>query len=755
MRERSFVLFLLLTTLLMSPSYGQGLQVDDDGFVGTDVCGSCHTNEYQLWQQSHHAQAMLPAVPGNVLGDFDNIEFNHGETRVRFSREGETYQITAVGGDNKLRTYPVEYTFGFLPLQQYLIDIGDGKLQAFDVAWDSRAAEKGGQRWFKLLPDEETGPSSPLHWARQLQNWNSRCAECHSTGVTKGFNLSAHRYQTTVAEISVGCEACHGAGFDHLQRVNDKNFKVESATGLPTDFTSSRRFAFSGDKPTAIPTGQSTSAQINACGGCHARRQLIDELDPAQDFNDYARLRLLDEGLYYADGQIQDEVFVLGSFLQSKMHRAGVTCTDCHNAHTGKVKETGNGLCGQCHRADRFDTPEHHHHREASSGAACVSCHMPATTYMEVDDRRDHSFSIPRPQQAEQTGAPDACTGCHQGVTQAWAASALKRWSALDPDAFSAANAKAQKADPLALRRIVELINNPEIAPIRRATLMTLAGNIPSRLTAETLSQQLGAHEPLVRAAAVQSAQFIPLPQRWRLLKPLINDSSAAVRYQVANQLAGYKIQLAGTEQEMLEVLLKEYQQQLKRSEDTPAGQLALANYRLNLGKVDRAEQALKQALVLEPSYIPALLNLADFYRASGNAKRAGEVLEQAVLMVPDSGAALHSLGLYWIRQGDLSRAVGYLERAIEQPDNTVRFGFIYAVALESTGALEQAIDVLKRVNQTWPHQYDVLSTLIAYLDKAGRSHETWPYLSRLSAIAPADPEVRRRLAAQQKSSSE
>jgi Tfp pilus assembly protein PilF len=374
---------------------------------------------------------------------------------------------------------------------------------------------------------------------------------------------------------------------------------------------------------------------------------------------------------------------------------------------------------------------------------------------MEVDDRRDHSFSIPRPQQAEQTGAPDACTGCHQGVTQAWAASALKRWSALAPDPFSAANAKAQKGDPLALRRIAELINNPEIAPIRRATLMTLAGNIPSRLTAEILGRELHSQQPLIRAAAVQSAQFIPLPQRWRLLKPLINDSSAAVRYQVANQLAGYQKRLAGAEYEMLEVLLQEYQQQLKHTEDSPAGQLALANYRLNLGEVDRAEQALQQALELEPSYIPALLNLADFYRVSGNAKRAGEVLEQAVLRVPDSGAALHSLGLYWIRQGDLSRAVGYLERATEQPDNTARFGFIYAVALESTGALEQAIDVLKRANQIWPHQYEVLSTLIAYLDKAGRSHETWPYLSRLSAIAPADPEVRRRLADQQKPNSE
>jgi hypothetical protein len=61
------------------------------------------------------------------------------------------------GPDGALRDYPIAYTFGVYPLQQYLIAMPGGRLQALGVAWDSRPKEQGGQRWFHLRVNTAIG----------------------------------------------------------------------------------------------------------------------------------------------------------------------------------------------------------------------------------------------------------------------------------------------------------------------------------------------------------------------------------------------------------------------------------------------------------------------------------------------------------------------------------------------------------------------------------------------------------------------
>lgn len=722
-------------------------------FVGSETCGQCHQSELKQWETSHHAKAMMQPTAENVLGDFNQQIVIFDDVKTEFTKSEDGYFITtqmanAQNGAKKAKRYQVAFTFGYTPLQQYLINIGDGKLQAFDIAWDSRPTSEGGQRWFKLLPDEDTTAESPFHWSRQTQNWNSRCADCHSTNLSKGYNPIYQRYDTTFTELNVACEACHGGGKQHVNLVNSGGYKKGVASGFKTNLKQTRQFIFDGSNPIAQPKGEATAAQINACGGCHSRRQVIGEIDPAEDYHNQYSLRLLDNPLYHPDGQIQDEVFVLGSFMQSKMHQAGVTCTNCHNAHTGAVKAQDNSLCTQCHVADAYDVEKHHHHKASSAGALCVNCHMPATTYMEVDDRRDHAFSIPAPQQSDTLETPNACNSCHRIQSNQWSINAIEKWGqsgGVDP--FGSINGKAQKANVLALRSMVSYIEDGENPAIRRATLLSLSGSIPSRLSAETISRQLSDDNPMVRRAAVEASTFIPLQHRWGLLKPLIDDQIASVRFAVANQLAGYVAEVSGEDYVALSRLLREYENQLRLSQDMPAGQAAMAIYALNQGDTDGALSALNKALEIEPAYAPALLNLADLYRGLGNENKAKETLLQALKVAPDSGAVQHSFGLYWVRQGGIKKALNYLKAATETDDRSVRYAYVYGVALESTGDIDGAIDALKKANEQWPNQYDVLLSLVLYLEKADRASESLTYLSKLSAIAPNDPEVKRRLA--------
>ena len=212
-RSLAAVILLLCAGL---PPYGEGLAATVEGFVGSETCAGCHQAEHNRWRGSHHDLAMLPASPGSVLGDFDDAELDHHGVISSFFRAGERFIVRTDGSNGRLQDFEVRYTFGAFPLQQYLVELPGGRLQALSVAWDSRPAEEGGQRWFHLYPDEKISHDDVLHWTQPSQNWNSRCAECHSTGLAKNYDAETRSFDTAWAEVNVACEACHGPGSDHL-----------------------------------------------------------------------------------------------------------------------------------------------------------------------------------------------------------------------------------------------------------------------------------------------------------------------------------------------------------------------------------------------------------------------------------------------------------------------------------------------------------------------------------------------------------
>ena len=417
-----------------APSASSSMPVAEAEYVGAAVCADCHATEARDWQGSQHARAMQQASAETVLGDFNNARFTHaGVTSTFFRRDGK-FMVRTDGPDGKLADFEATHTFGIEPLQQYLIRFPGGRLQSLGIAWDSRPRQAGGQRWFHLYPDRTPKAGNPLHWTGIEQNWNYQCADCHSTNLRKGYDAASGSFKTTATDRSVGCESCHGPGSQHVAwaRKEGAGEALAAGKGLVVDLNERKDVHWTLDAQTGNALRsrpRDSSRELETCARCHARRgQFSDDWHPGQPFGDAFRASLLTPGLYHVDGQQRDEVFIYASFLQSKMHAKGVTCSDCHEPHGGKLRAPGNALCAQCHAPKQYDALAHTHHAPGSKGAECASCHMPTTTYMVVDPRHDHSFRIPRPDRSVTLGVPNACNNCHSKQSAAWAASAVSRW---------------------------------------------------------------------------------------------------------------------------------------------------------------------------------------------------------------------------------------------------------------------------------------------------------------------------------------
>jgi predicted CXXCH cytochrome family protein len=502
----------------------------DIAYVEDRLCAECHGEQYDRWLGSHHRHAMAPADRSNVQGDFDDARFTHKGKTTRFFRKDGRYFVATEGPKGEPGEFEVRYTFGYRPLQQYLLAMPGGRLQALDVAWDSE-----NKRWFHLLPDLDPAPGDPLHWTAPFYTWNTTCAACHSTDLKKGYDPGRDSFTTTWAEVNVGCQACHGPGEAHMAWARS-GAAPEAGAGLPAPLK-----------------GQDAAAEIQVCAPCHSRRQALTEsYRPGDGFLDHFRPEVLRDDLYHPDGQILEEVYVYGSFLQSRMYRAGVRCSDCHDPHGGELKAAGNAVCTQCHgpappdrfaglAAKTFDAPSHHRHQDGSSGALCVNCHMPAQTYMVVDPRRDHSLRVPRPDLSVKLGVPNACTQCHRDQTDAWAAEAVAAWTggAQRERHYGEVLQAARRGEPGGRDGLLELLADGGQPAIVRATGLALLARYAEARTLPALAAGLADADPLARLSALRALEPYPLSQRWRAAAPLLDDPRRALRIEAARLLAG------------------------------------------------------------------------------------------------------------------------------------------------------------------------------------------------------------------------
>lgn len=715
-------------------------------FVGKTACAACHEGVVERWTGSHHDLAMQEATNDTVLGDFANVSVTHYGVTSTFYRDGDRFMARTEGASGVLEDFEVRYVFGVCPLQQYLIEFPGGRLQALSLAWDTRSKEHGGQRWFHLYPDEKIAYDDELHWTQPSQNWNSMCAECHSTHLQKNYDPGSQSFSTTWSEIDVSCEACHGPGSTHVawaeQNAGWEKHQSNKGLALVLDERKGVNWTMvpeTGNARRSVP--RDTEKEIEVCARCHARRSPIGTKYVHGDrLTDHYLPRRLDEGMYFVDGQMDDEVYVYGSFVQSKMYHAGVTCSDCHEPHSSELKAPGNGVCLQCHQAGKYNLPSHHFHEDPAFGGSCAECHMPPRNYMVIDARHDHSMRIPRPDLSVKFGTPNACNNCHQDQTANWAAERVAAWYGDTPHGFqryAAALHAARERQPSAGQALAALIRDVEAPDIARATAMASIGPHLTPESLGVLTTGVADDDPMVRTATLSALEAVPSDIQVELAWPLLTDPVRAVRIEAGRLLAGIPAgELDKAQRAQLDSAIAEYVGSQVAMAERPEAQVNLGNHYAARGATDKAIDAYATAMQLDRRFVPAYVNMADLYQRRGDEQAAEAVLRRGIDQAEANADLQYALGLTLIRQQRTDEALQVLQQAARLGPENPRNVYVYAVALHSTGQPKQAITVLQRAHDAHPNDTDILGALVAFHRDAGNQEQARRYAEKLRRFA-------------------
>jgi predicted CXXCH cytochrome family protein len=692
-------------------------------YVGRQTCAECHTTEHELWLGSDHDRAMELATEASVLGDFHDASFTYQGVTTRFFRHGGQFMVNTEGPDGQHHDYEIKYTFGVRPLQQYMVEFPDGRVQVLREAWDVE-----NKRWFYVTPPDVTNerirPGDPFHWTGITQNWNVTCADCHSTNVHKNYDAKTDTYKTSFEEIDVSCEECHGPGSVHvdLARSLSPFWDREIGYGLPE------------------LKAKHLDVQIETCAKCHARRsQIHEDFRPGSQLFDHYEPFTIDAGLYHANGQILDEVYEYGSFLQSRMHANRVRCSDCHDPHSLKLKFTGNALCTQCHVPGKYDTPAHHHHAVDSAGASCVECHMPARAYMVIDKRRDHSFRVPRPDLTVELGTPNTCNDCHTKPeeTPQWAADAVRKWygeKRPDDPHWARALAAGRAVKPEGEQMLLDVLSRRETPAIIRATALGLLANYESEAATKMLRESLYDSDPLVRLTAVRAT---PIDERGSTIPDLaraLGDPSRRIRIAAVERLVEVPLeQLTDQQRNAFEEAMIEMRASQEMSLDQAGGHLSLAILDRRYGRAQQAIEHLLSAIRLQPYMAGSRAELASIYDSIGAdaaeirrlRMEEAELVERDSKLSPDNAAIFYQLGMLRYLLGEHDKAEAALRAASEKSPQNYQFKWALALLLEKRYELSgdekyfnEGVELLRQLNEQDPSDPRAQQSLISLLEK-------------------------------------
>ncbi|MFV0237252.1 MAG: tetratricopeptide repeat protein [Flavobacteriales bacterium] len=616
-------------------------------FIGNTSCIECHQKEFNDWKGSHHDKAMMIANDSTILGNFDDeVLIRKGQTH-RFYKKNKEFYVLTDSENGEMKEYKIKYTFGFTPIQQYLVEFGKGRLQVLALTWDDLKKE-----WFymadEVYKNQSVTHKNWLHWTNQAQNWNGMCAECHSTNLKKNYDLKTDSYQTTWSELNVSCEACHGPASGHLKWTKSQNEKWKNY-GFQKDLNPSDNKEF-----------------VENCARCHSRRSIFEDYHYQWKSSlDHMIPSTVATPFYHSDGQVKEEDYVYGSFLQTKMYQQGVRCNDCHNVHSTKLKLEGNLLCTQCHDAKQYNTENHHHHSSNSKGAKCINCHMPGQYFMGRDFRRDHSFRIPRPDVSKKIKSPNACNQCHENKTVDWAIQKTEEWYGKSKIkhhglTFYEADLKVDSSYQN-LKEIIENKENPLI--IRRTGLELLAKNYPKKN--QELIPYLTEKEATLRYQGIVDLRVEE--STVSKIVPLLKDSVKAIRIQAAFALAAYQELISNEHKESFNKSLEEYIAVQEYNYDFPTAKLSLANLYVNLKDYEKAEKHFKAAVKQDPNLYQAQLNLAYLYNFTNRKEKAVNTFKTYLEHNSEDYNTVYSLGLLLAEIGHYEEAVLYLEKAKER----------------------------------------------------------------------------------------
>jgi predicted CXXCH cytochrome family protein len=491
-------------------------------YVGSVACRRCHEGHFASWKRTFHRSMTAEATPASVLGDFSGATLRSDGVTARMDRDADGgYRMTFERPGQAPRVATVVRTVGSRRYQQYLARQGD-TFWRLPVAY--HVEEK---RWFPMTgaflfsdPDPAKPTERPVvlssrpgsrpgsrpvfgggDFDRHVARWNDNCVFCHNVAPNPGRDPVSGSFETSVAELGVACEACHGPGGEHASRNADPGRRYALYASTRAD-------------PTIVnPSRLTPTRAADLCGRCHGQR-IADQVEPFLEHGDpfvpgddlaieSAPLwrdtplngdREAFAARFWRDGTARLTAYEYQGLLQSPCTMRGpLTCTDCHGMHEGdprgqlRTSFTGaaeNRMCTGCHVA--LVAPEavarHAHHDPAGAGGACVGCHMPRIVYGVLDVHRSHRIEIPDPARAAAAGRPDACTGCHVDRTVAWAETAARTfWGG---DRYSQTVAVVVGSSPR------EAIFGGE--PVARAVAADALGRAPASADREDRAARLG-----------------------------------------------------------------------------------------------------------------------------------------------------------------------------------------------------------------------------------------------------------------------
>lgn len=705
------------------------IQAPNFTFVPNAKCAQCHQSSFQLWQGSHHEKAMQPANEKTVLGDFNNVQFSNVGVTSRFFTKNGQYFVNTQGRDGLIKDFLIKFTFGVEPLQQYLIELENGHIQCLTIAWNVHD-----KKWFELSPNSKAGDAK--HWTGAYNRWNSMCAECHSTNLKKNYNPQSNSYKTTFSEVNVSCQACHGPGSRHLQWANKSaaEKKADESMGLVTSLKASQ------------------SAELQSCARCHSRRNQVSVDDAhGRPFHDDFVPDTLRPGLYFPDGQAQDEVYEHGSFLQSKMHAAGLRCSDCHDPHSARLRRPGNQLCTHCHQSKKnpnypslqnkdYNSKAHHFHSPGKAGSNCVDCHMPTQTFMSVDARHDHSFPIPRPDLTQRIGVPNACNQCHKDKSPEWSKAFMEKWygsGVFQRPSFAIALKGGREGHPMALASLLKRAQNPQQANIVRATAIELLGQYgPAAL--EYIVESLKDPDPMVRVSALRGLSQLDLAGRQKIARSLLHDPIRAPRLEAIPILSVIpQNQWTAADKVAFDRVLEEYEALQRANSDLPAGPFNLAVVYRQLGRKEDAIVQYRRAIKIDRQFLPAIFDLVQLYSELSRSNDAESLLTDSLKSLPQEGELFYSLGLLLGGQERWPEARSALTTAIRLLPDRPRVLYNYGMVLEKCHAMREAEAAIRKAHSLTPKDPEILQALVILMIQMDRWGEAKLLAERLVETHP------------------
>ena len=724
----SFALILIIAAMQQSCQQNNSeskkqiaLSSEKNEFIGPEACQSCHTKEYAEWKKSDHFKAMMPANDSTVSGNFNDAELNSdGVTSKFFKRDGK-YFINTDGDDGKNHDYEVKYTFGYYPLQQYLVEFPGGRMQVPRVSYNVVKKE-----WFNQYKDQQIHHRDWLHWTHQSQNWNSMCATCHSTGLKRNFNEETDSYHTTYSNLTVSCESCHGMGKNHAEYIKTEDY--QNGNKVKGSYL-------------VLNKGQKNTEELSACIQCHARRtELSAHVIPSTEALDNFIPTVPTTENYFPDGQFRDENYEFGSFTQSKMFHQGVKCSNCHNPHTGKIAFEGNKMCLQCHQP-RYDSPQHYFHAENTEASQCVNCHMQSRTYMGADVRRDHSFRIPRPDQSVKYKTPNACTQCHTGKKDQWAADAIVKWYGPErKHNYTDELLPGSLLDQNSFVHLNKLLRDTSVTATIRATAINYLGQIASEESMNAIKDFLHDSSAIVRNEAVSSFSNFP-PERWvSNVTPLLNDPVRAVRVSAANALSGVSqtefdpnqiTSFASAHSELMEFL--------HLQSDFAVGSVGLGDYYYKTGDNQNAEKYYLRSLKIDSLANYGRINLSSIYNSQGQNDKALASLNEAIKIDPANPRLSYNLALLYVELGKNDKALKYFDDTEKLKFDYDKFYYNYGLFLQQVGNNKKADVVFSEGLKRYPYSEQLNYGAAYFYLKLNKKESAIECIRKLKQINPTE----------------